>query len=204
MSRLKLSAVAMALGLAFGTGAMAANMSKEQYKSGKDSIAADYKAEKAACGSFAGNAKDICKAEADGREKIARAELESGYKPSVDASYKLRVARAEAAYAVAKEKCDDKSGNVKDVCVKEAKADAVAAKADAKAQRKTSDANATATATSVKASNVAGEKGADARKDAAADKRDADYAVAKEKCAAFAGDAKSSCLIQAKARFGRS
>jgi hypothetical protein len=194
----------MALGLAFSGSAIAQNMSKEQYKSGKDRIAADYKTDKAACGAFAGNAKDICKAEAGGREKVAKAELEAGYKPSVDASYKLRLARAEAAYSVAKEKCDDKSGNVKDVCVKEAKANQVAAKADAKAQMKTSDANATAIATSNKASNVAGEKGADARKDAAADKRDADYAVAKEKCAAFAGDAKSSCMNDAKARFGKS
>jgi hypothetical protein len=35
---------------------------------------------------------------------------------------------------VAKEKCDDKAGNEKDVCVKEAKAALVRAKADAKAQ----------------------------------------------------------------------
>ncbi|MNC96470.1 hypothetical protein D3C83_138490 [compost metagenome] len=53
------------------------------------------------------------------------------------------------------------------------------------------------------ANNQAGEKGAAARKDAAADKRDADYAVAKEKCDAFAGDAKSSCMNDAKARYGK-
>jgi len=181
VSRLNVSALSMALGLAFGTCAMAASMTEEQYKAGRDAIAAEAKGEKAACGSFAGNARDICKAEADGREKVARAELEAGYKPSVDANYKLYVARAEAAYAVAKEKCDDKSGNVKNVCVKEAKADRVAAKTDAKAQMKTSD----------------------ARKDAATDKRDADYAVAKEKCDAFAGDAKSSCMSDAKARYGK-
>ena len=204
MNRRRISAISLAIGLAFSAGAMAENMSKEQYKSGKAGIATDYKTDMAACGAYAGNAKDICKAEADGREKVARAELEAGYKPSNDASYKLRVAKAEAVFAVAKEKCDDKSGNVKDVCVQEAKAVSVAAKADAKAQRKTSDANAAAVATSNKASNLAGEKGAAARKDAAADKRDADYAVAKEKCDAFAGDAKSSCMSDAKARYGKS
>jgi hypothetical protein len=46
--------------------------------------------------------------------------------------------------------------------------------------------------------------GADARKDAASDKRDADCAVAKEKCDAFASDAKSNCRKAAKVRFGKS
>jgi hypothetical protein len=49
----------------------------------------------------------------------------------------------------------------------------------------------------------ANEEGADARKVAAEAKRDADYAVAKEKCDVYAGGAKDYCLNQAKARFGR-
>ena len=115
----------------------------------------------------------------------------------------MRVARADADYSVSIEKCDDMAGNVKDVCVKEAKAAAVAAKADAKAQMKTTNANKEAAATSAGASNKAREQGAEARKDAASDKRDADYAVAKEKCDGFAGDAKTNCLNQANARFGK-
>ena len=42
------------------------------------------------------------------------------------------VARAEATYAVARERCDDKAGNVKDVCVTEAKANESKALAEAK------------------------------------------------------------------------
>ena len=49
---------------------------------------------------------------------------------------------------MAKERCDDKAGNVKDVCVKEARAAAVAAKADAKAKLKTANANDQAARTS--------------------------------------------------------
>ena len=101
-------------------------------------------------------------------------------------------------------RCDDNAGNVKDVCVKKAKAAAVAAKADAKTQMKVADANKEAAKTSAQATDKAIEKSADARKDAAAAKRDADYVVAKEKCDAFAGDAKGSCLSEAKARFGKS
>ena len=44
----------------------------------------------------------------------------------------------------------------------------------------------------------------EAKKDATEDKRDADYKVAAEKCDALAGDAKSSCIAAAKAKFGKS
>ena len=44
----------------------------------------------------------------------------------------------------------------------------------------------------------------EAKSDAAADKRDADYNVAVEKCDALAGDAKSACVSAAKAKFGKS
>jgi hypothetical protein len=45
---------------------------------------------------------------------------------------------------------------------------------------------------------------ADVSKDAATEKRDADYKLAKEKCDTFAGDAKASCLTEANTRFGKS
>jgi hypothetical protein len=193
MNPFRASAIAVGISLGFCAGANAQVMSKDQYRSGKDGIAAQYKAEKDACGSLSGNAKDICRAEAGGREKVAKAELDANYKPSENARYKLRVARAEAGYAVARERCDDSAGNVKDVCLKEASAAEVAAKSDAKAKLKSANAN-----------NVAREKGTEARKDAASATRDADYAVAKEKCDTFAGEAKVRCLSDAKARFGKS
>ena len=43
----------------------------------------------------------------------------------------------------------------------------------------------------------------EARKDAAVDKRDADYKVAVEKCDALAGDPKTSCMNAAKAKYGK-
>jgi hypothetical protein len=47
------------------------------------------------------------------------------------------------------------------------------------------------------------EKGSEAHHDAAAEKRDADYAVAKEKCNALSGDAKESCVTEAKKHYGK-
>ncbi len=201
MNKLDIASIAAAFALAFSTGAIAQNLSKADYKSGKDGIAAEYKSAKAACATMSGNAKDICNAEAKGKEKVAKAELEARYKPTGRARYAVSVAKAEADYAVAKEKCDDKSGNDKKVCVKEAKAAETRATADAKAQKKTSDANKSANETSTAARKDARETGADARKVAVADKRSADYAVAKAKCDALAGDAKDRCMNEAKVRY---
>lgn len=189
----KLHGIGIAAVIALSSGAMAAQgISKDEYKAGSDRIAAEYKADKAKCGSLAGNAKDICMAEARGREKVAKAQLENDYKPSDNHRYDVAVARADADYAIAKERCDDKAGNEKTVCVKDAKAAQTRAKADAKANMKTAKAN-----------HAAGEKVADARKDASEDKRDADYAAAKARCDALAGDAKDRCVNDAKAKFGK-
>ena len=46
-------------------------------------------------------------------------------------------------------------------------------------------------------------KTAEAKRDAAEDKRDADYKVAKEKCDALSGAAKDKCQADAKARYGK-
>jgi len=181
MSKMIMNALAIAIALTLSGGASAQNMSKDEYKAAQDRIASDYKVNKAKCKTYSGNAKAICMADADGNEKVAKADLEAVYKPSDKARYNAAAAKADADYAVARQKCADMSGNVKDVCVKQAEAARVAAKADAKAQKKTIE----------------------ARKDAADDKRDADYAVAKEKCGYLAGDAKERCLADAKARFAK-
>ena len=162
--------------------AQAATMTKDEYKAAKTRIGTDYKADKTACATLAGNAKDICVEEAQAREKVARAELQYSHTNKTSDGYKLRVARAESAYAVAKEKCDDKAGNVKDVCITEAKAIETKALADAKL----------------------GKEIGEARNDASVDKRDADYKVAAEKCDVMSGESKDNCMAAAKAKYGKS
>ena len=201
MNKLNITAIAAAIGLVFSAGVMAQNMSKEAYKAAEDRIAAEYTTDKAKCDPLSGNTKDICNAEAKGKEKVAKAELEARYEPTAKNHYKALAAKAEADYAVANEKCDDKLGNDKDVCVKEAKAVETRLKADAEAQMKTSEANKAASEKSTEASKKAKAEGAEARQDAATDKRDADYAVAKEKCDSLASSAKDTCLNEAKAKF---
>jgi hypothetical protein len=159
--------------------AQAQTMAKADYTAAKTRIGADFKADKAQCGSHSGNAKDICMQEATAKDKVALADLEYRYSGKVADRNKLLTVRAETAYAVAKERCDDKAGNAKDVCLKEAKAVEVKALADAKM----------------------GKEIGEARSDAVDAKQDAEYNVAVEKCDALAGDAKSSCLATAKATF---
>ena len=203
MNNLNITTIAALFALAFSASAIAQSMSKDDYKAGKEKIAAEYKSGKAGCNSLAGNAKDICVAEVKGKESVAKAELEAGYKPTPKAHYKVSVAKAEADFAVAKEKCGDKGGNAKDVCLKEAKAALTAAKADAKVQEKTTDARNKANEKTTEARTDANKTVIDARKDANADKTDAQYAVAKEKCNSFADGAKDRCLDDAKAQFGK-
>ena len=133
----KLSIAALSLGLAFSLNAFAAEgLSSDGYKAGKDKIAADYKSASAPCKTMSGNAKDICMAEAKGKEKVAKAELEATYKPTAKHQYEVSIAKAEADYDVAKQKCDDQAGAAKSACVKDAKAAMASAKADAKAAKK--------------------------------------------------------------------
>lgn len=194
--------IAIALGLAFSASAMA-QMSDSSYRGSKDQVEAEYKGDKANCESLSGNTKDICIAEAKGKEKVKKAELTARYKNTPKNHYDVHAAKAEAAYEVAKEKCDDRAGNDQDVCMKEAKAAETRAKADAEARMKVSKADRKASKQTNEAHSKAVEKKSDARQEAAVDKREANYSLAKEKCDDFSGDAKQNCVDQAKRNYGK-
>ena len=167
--------------------------SKTNYDQAVKDADAQYKVAKQTCSSLSGNAKDICLAEAKGKNSVAKADAEAAYKNTAKARENARVVHAQAIYNVAVEKCDDLAGNPKDVCVKEAKAELVKGKSNAKVDRVASDTNRDAATTQ-----------ADARKDANADKREAEYKVAIEKCDALAGAAKDACVSSAKVQYGKS
>jgi hypothetical protein len=179
-------------------------MTAASYKAASQEIVAKHKVSAAACESLSGNAEDICEEESDGNYKILKAELEARNTPSSDTNYEVRVAKADVAYSIAKEKCDDFDGNVYDVCRKEAKSAHVSARADADVMKKTVAANEKAGEKSTDASADARKTTNEARVEAAEDKSDAAFSVAKEKCDALAGDAKDGCVKAAKVRFDRS
>jgi hypothetical protein len=101
--------------------ARAEGMSAQDYRAAKKRIAAEYDAERQKCGVRHGNDLDLCVARAHGVRDVAKAELEATYKPSPRANYDAAIARSKAAYAIAKEGCDDRRGAAKQSCLQEAR-----------------------------------------------------------------------------------
>ena len=165
----------------FGSTAFAApGISSNTYNAAKEQIQSAYKVERENCGSLTANAKDVCQEAVKGGESVALAHLQWQRTATVADQRKLSDARVEARYAVAKEKCDDVSGNAKSTCTTEAKTRHDKAKADLKMNKEV----------------------AEARSDAEETKHKADYKLASERCDTMTGGAKDSCTATAKARFG--
>jgi hypothetical protein len=181
-----------AAGLCLGGGVAAQTMSKEAHDMAVSNAESQYKVDAAACDTMSGNAKDVCIEQAKGNAKVTKAEADAAAQNTPKAREAARLAQADATYAVAKQKCDDLAGNPKDVCLKEANATYVKAKADAKVDR-----------VAAVTRKEAADKTNEARREADADKTDAEYKVAVEKCDALAGAAKDGCVRDAKARYGK-
>jgi hypothetical protein len=172
----------LAAALCCGSAAAAATPeAKAAYVQAKDSAAAAYKAARAQCDAITGNPKDICVEEAKAARVRAEEEAGAYYKNTLKAYTQSRMKIASANYDLDKAKCGALAGNDKDVCISQAKSTLIAAQADAKADK----------------------RAIEARTDARDDKRTAQYKVALEKCDAFAGAAKDTCVATAKSQFGK-
>src|SRR5207244_2673392 len=97
-----------------------ADNSKATYTAAKDNAKAEYKVARAKCNSLSGNGKDVCVKEAKASRDKAIAAAKFEEKGTLNSFTTARKDIAQSDYSVAKEKCDDKTGNAKDVCVKEA------------------------------------------------------------------------------------
>jgi hypothetical protein len=128
--------LAVALCFAFAGSAFAADApNKDAQKLAKDKIEAQYKSDRKACDDMKGNAHEVCEAEAKGKQKVAKAELDAQNKPGPKADAKVKQVRADAEYDLAKAKCEDLKGNAKDACKKDAKVAHDGAKTQAKADK---------------------------------------------------------------------
>jgi hypothetical protein len=157
----------------------AQTMSSAEHSAAKTGIKADYKIDKAACSSSTANAKDICNAQAKGKEKLALAELEFKRTNTYSNGNKVAVAKADGIYAVAKEVCDDKTGEAKTLCRTEAKSAHTKSIAESKMDKKIGE----------------------AKVDEKQDINKADYKVAVEKCEVLGSDAKTACIANAKTKY---
>jgi hypothetical protein len=130
-----LIALAATLTLGFAGNAFAADaMDQAAYKSAKDKIEEQAKADKKACEPLKANARDVCQAEAKGKEKVAKAELDAQNRPGAPADQKVKLMKSEAAYELAKEKCEDQKGKAMAACKKGAKVAHDKVKAEVRAE----------------------------------------------------------------------
>lgn len=155
--------------------------SKATYTAANKSAAADFKMARAKCDSLTGNPKDVCIAEAKAARTIVEANANAQYKDTLSAQTSAAKDIADAKYDVEKAKCGSQTGNDKDVCIKAAKSNKVAAVSNAKADKKI----------------------VEALTDAREDKNTAEYKVVLEKCDTSTGAAKDACVAAAKKKFGK-
>jgi hypothetical protein len=99
-----------------------APLTKEAYEKAEAAIHAQHAADKKACERVKAEAKDLCQAQAEGRQKAERAGLEARYRRTPEASLEARNVTAEANYEVDKEKCELMKRKLRKKCLKEAKA----------------------------------------------------------------------------------
>ena len=115
----------------FGSVALGAEMSQQEYREAIKEIAAVHQQERAACKTLQGNAFDICQEKARGREHISRAELEERHHPSDHNRFQLSMARAEAEYGLAKQLCNKWSDQARVNCQDDARREFMLSKAEA-------------------------------------------------------------------------
>ena len=143
-------------------------------------IASTFTHARAVCDALTSNTKDICVEEARAVQAIAHAELAFRRSGHLSDAAAIPVVRAEAGYAVARERCDEQAGADKARCLAAAKAAQASALATAKAG----------------AGGSVAQTPVDTR-------RDADYPRAVAKCEAMASDTRSHCLTAARRKAGK-
>ncbi len=164
-----------------GYASAASTEAKAIYAAAKDAASADFKVARAKCDSLTDNPKDVCIAEAKAARIFVEANAEAQYKNTLSARTSATKDIADANYDVEKTKCASQTGNAKDVCIKAAQSNKVAAVSNATADKKVIE----------------------ARKDARDDKNTAEYKLALEKCDSSTGAAKDACVTAAKSKFGK-
>jgi hypothetical protein len=184
-------AIALAVLLAAAGAQAQQAMSKDAFRAQKKAIEATYDAHQARCKPHKGNQREVCMARVRGERDIAVAELDMRFKPSAKNDEKLRMARAEANYDVAKTQCETMEGNAKEVCQKDAKAVLAAAEAEAKLQNQVAEVHRRSDAV------------VQDRSQQQLAQMEAQFAAARERCEMLQGEARNDCLINARKRFGK-
>lgn len=110
-------------------------MTQSDYEAAERRIAAQAKTDRQACRKLKDNHRDVCEAQAKGRAKAMRAELEARNTHDPEAERAAKEVTADANYQVAKAKCEAVKGRQRDTCLRQAKDARVAAIRQAKVEK---------------------------------------------------------------------
>ncbi|NNU42656.1 hypothetical protein [Ramlibacter montanisoli] len=182
----------LAAALACSAAASAAPLlGKDELKANKVRIEAQYDQAQIRCKHVEGHARELCNEQARGERDVQAAELQLRAEPTPANGQKLRLAKAEAAYAQALVKCKAILGAARSVCREDARAVFESAKAEAKLQQEV-------VAQALNSENQVRERAAQADRIA-----QAQFTAARERCEMLPGEARAACLTDARQRFGR-
>jgi hypothetical protein len=165
--------------------------SKDDYTAAKSDAGAQYKIDQDACSLLDGNARNVCGAQAKGREGVAKADAKSAYEDTPSARENASLANARASHDVAVEKCAVVAGGGRGVCVLEARDQFAKSRTRATDERAADDARRDAAATPpvVRNQGYAG-------------MRAAEYALVIEECDRHPGPARNACISNADVKYG--
>lgn len=112
-----------ALGISASVDMPSTLMSPAVYEQLKREIEADTRQALGHCRDNRGLAREVCRAEARSAERVKKAELQARYYGTVSAQQEIRLARARAAYDVAKARCGAYPGDARYDCLRAARAE---------------------------------------------------------------------------------
>jgi len=165
--------------------------SRDDYTAAKSNAGAQFRIDEDACYLLVGNARDVCKARAKGKEDVAKADARSAHEDTPSASEQASLANAQANYDVAVEQCADFAGDRRNVCVHEATDEFARSRNRANDERAVDDARRDGATTPPIVRNQG-----------YADMRAAEYAVVIEACDSRDGPARNACVSNADVKYG--
>jgi hypothetical protein len=112
----------------------AQSMSEDEYSADRSIIDAQYHSAAASCDAASDGTQGMCNAEARGNRGVAAAGLELRYSDNVRNRYRLSLARADAAYALAQAECADSAIGARNACLAQARSTLMVSRAQARTE----------------------------------------------------------------------
>jgi len=98
-------------------------MTRQDYAQARSSLETQTRAALAHCRELESRERLLCRATARGDDRIRKAQLEARYRGTVEAAADVRLAKARAAFEIARVQCNDRSAEEKSSCLDDARAE---------------------------------------------------------------------------------